>query len=331
MASIQRAILAAIVLTTGCSGGAVLHDDPEAAREEAIRAAGAPHVAQAEAAERAGNRREALTHYVAAVQALPAGEIGAYEFDLRSRVIRLVETMDPAPAIPPEALQHFAIGEAAAKAAKNEVAYDRAVGDFAKGLRLAPWDSQANYNVGVLYDLQGRLDPAIRWLRLYTLAAPGASDVPAVRTKIAELEVKKRNSGVEALVGIWRIDSKYFHYVCELDPKGRRNHVVFYKVAARDIPEWKPPYAKGERHSYLDGTPVITLMRLEGRNLVPVCRFHRDCLYFESEDRNAENVGLLSPDLRRVVFKFHGWRHRSPYPPIDAWTIRTQEEIFTKE
>ncbi len=339
----KATFLAGLMLVTGCAAGGGTYDDPEAAREEAARAAAAPHVARAESA---GNPREALGHYVAALGPLPEGEITEAEFEIRAKAIRLVGAMDPTPAMPAEAQQQFLIGEAAAKAAKNEAAYARAAADFLKGLRQAPWDAQANYNVGLLYDLQGKVEPAIRWLRLYALAAPSAPDITPVQRKIAELEVKKRSTGVEALAGIWRIhysDTRAdsagapvgnpdpdWWYVCEVS-REKPHHVILYRVAARDLLEWEPPYARGQRETYKSGSPVNSLMRLSGRHLVPICPTHAGCSWFASEKSNVKGAGLVSDSFRDMEFHVYLWRHSSPYPANDFRSYATRRLLLRKE
>lgn len=139
-------------------------------------------------AEQAGKLREALKHYVTALQATPEGS--PTEQQLRETIITLARKLDPPPAVPEEALRHLGRGQAAVEVAQGQQDYQRAIAEFEKATRLAPWLPNAYYNLGVVQEKAGKLGDAIRSFHLYVLAAPSAADAQEVRTRIFGLEFK---------------------------------------------------------------------------------------------------------------------------------------------
>lgn len=143
-------------------------------------------------AEQAGRLREALKHYVAALQSVSEGT--ASDQKLREKIISLVQRLSPPPAIPEGAERYLARGRAAFKAAKSTSDYEEAVTEFKRASRAAPWLAEAYYNLGVTLDKTGRHDEAIRNLKLYLLAAPNAPDVKEVRSLVFEIEYRQERA-----------------------------------------------------------------------------------------------------------------------------------------
>jgi len=203
-------LLAALAPVVGCSGtgesGGGDDPDREAQRaEEQARQLAAPHEAKARECESEGKLREAIKHYVAAIQALPEGNTTAKDFELREKVIKLVLSLDPPPAISEDVQQMFNRAEAMAKAAKDSVGWSNAAQEYERALRYAPWHAQANFNLGLLYESMTKVPSAICCLKLYLVAAPQASDRDEVQKKVTQLELKVRSSGLRMLEGTWRI------------------------------------------------------------------------------------------------------------------------------
>jgi tetratricopeptide (TPR) repeat protein len=144
--------------------------------------------AEGRIAEQAGKLREALTHYVAALQNAPEGS--TVDQRLRETIIKLVQRLSPAPAVPEEAERYMGRGQAAVEIAKSPEDFKRAAGEFQKALRIAPWLANGYYNLGILQEKAGQLVEAMRSYKLYLLAAPSAPDAQQVRTRIFGLEYK---------------------------------------------------------------------------------------------------------------------------------------------
>lgn len=146
-----------------------------------------------EAAEEAGNVRQAFDAYVAALARLSPNASGETVDSLRDRLIRVAGKLDPTPPIPEEAERHLAYARAAieeGKAGGDINKLNDAVDQLGKVLQLAPWRPEAYYNLGLVLEQQKRYAEAARNLKLYLLAAPNAQDAADVQQKIYELEYK---------------------------------------------------------------------------------------------------------------------------------------------
>ena len=148
--------------------------------------------------EEAGKLREALGHYVTALKSTPEGSDA--EHRLRERIIKLVQKIQPPPAVPEEAMRHIGRGQAAVEMAKRPEDYDRAIGEFKKAVSFAPWLSDGYYNLGVMQEKAGKFNEAINSFRLYLLAAPSSPDAQKVQTRIYALEYKAEQQREERRV-----------------------------------------------------------------------------------------------------------------------------------
>jgi tetratricopeptide (TPR) repeat protein len=149
-----------------------------------------------QAAEQSGKPREALTHYVAALQSIPEGSDDDQQ--LREKIVALAQKLKPAPTLPEEARTHFGRGQAAVEIAKDPDDFRRAAAEFQQVLKLAPWFANGYFNLGKVQDKSGQHVEAIRSFKLYLLAAPSATDADDVKTRIAGLEYKIERSKEEA-------------------------------------------------------------------------------------------------------------------------------------
>lgn len=137
-------------------------------------------------AEEAGKLREALTHYVATLQDAPQGSDA--ELRWRERIIKLVQNIQPPPAIPEDARKFAVRGQTAVREAKSASDFQEATKEFKKALRIAPWWADGYFNLGVAQEKAGQLNEAIRSLKLYLLAAPDATDGRKVQDQIYAIE-----------------------------------------------------------------------------------------------------------------------------------------------
>ncbi len=151
----------------------------------------------ARAAEQAGKLREALTQYVAALR--NASEGGAKEQELREKIISLAPRVKPLPAVPDDAERFMVRGKAAVKSAKSATDFRDALSEFKKALRAAPWLANGYYNLGVVQEKLEDYTGAMQSYRLYSLAAPAASDAAAVRRKVIELEYLQEKAQKESV------------------------------------------------------------------------------------------------------------------------------------
>ena len=146
-------------------------------------------------AEQAGRPREALTHYVAALQSAPDGS--AADQRLREGIIALVQKLTPPPAVPDDATRYMGRGRAATEIAQNPDDFKKAAVEFQNALKAAPWLASGYFNLSVVQDKAGQYTEAIRSFKLYLLAAPSAPDAQDVKAQIAGLEYKLEHQQLE--------------------------------------------------------------------------------------------------------------------------------------
>lgn len=314
-------VLAALILVAGCAGSGGTHDDPEAAREEAARAAAAPHAARAEGA---GSPREALGHWVAAVQAMPEGGVTAEEFRIRRKAIEVAGGLDPAPALPEEAEAAFNRAELLAREAKNEVTWERAAREYEKGLRIAPWWGTAYYNLGLLNDSMNRYGAAAAALRLWVASSPGDPEVAVVKKKIAELEIKQTRFSPEGLAGKWTMqvrrpyDTNWTQattgYV-RVEVSGKRLLLTFVRT------EDAGKYAKrGDEQRF------ATLI-LENSRLRAHCALHGHGCGAIAWEQTDLDYGIVSEDFNAMTLHIKGMRFHGK---LAAKELLSPEENFNR-
>jgi tetratricopeptide (TPR) repeat protein len=135
--------------------------------------------------------QETLNQYIAELQKNPN------DFALREKIIKLVQTMKPAPEISEEARRYMGRGIAAMKDAKSADDFRDAVKEFERASLDAPWFANAYYNLGIAQDKAGIYADAIKNLKLYLLAAPDARDAESVKGLIYELEFRQEKADKE--------------------------------------------------------------------------------------------------------------------------------------
>jgi tetratricopeptide (TPR) repeat protein len=159
--------------------GAAFHPRGQSLDEEAL----------GRQAEQAGRLREALTHYMTALQ--QTTEDSDSDERLREEIIAIVQKLKPSPTTPDDAMNYMKRGQSAATAARDQAGYERAVAEFQRALRIAPWLPSGYQNLGAMQEKAGQYGDAIRSLKLYLLAAPVAPDAQDVQERIAALESKQ--------------------------------------------------------------------------------------------------------------------------------------------
>ena len=126
--------------------------------------------------------QEVLSQYVSDLQKNPN------DYALREKIIKHVQAMRPAPAIPLEAEKFEGRAEFAFKNAKSEADFLDAASEYGKALLIAPWVGPYYFNQGLALEKAGKLTEAKRSFEFYLLAVPNAQDSRDVRKRIAGLE-----------------------------------------------------------------------------------------------------------------------------------------------
>lgn len=120
------------------------------------------------------------------------------DYALRENIIRHVQTMKPAPAMPEETRKYMVRGRAAFASAKQVSDFQESVEEFNKAALIAPWVSEVYYNLGIAQEKAGLLASAIQSFKLYLIASPTAPDASKVSDLIYEIEYRAEKAGKQA-------------------------------------------------------------------------------------------------------------------------------------
>ena len=130
---------------------------------------------------------------------------------LREKIIKLARTIRPA--VPEEARRSFIIGEALFKQAKNLKSAYEAANAFWTATTIAPWWSEAYWNLAASQQLAGQYVNAKESLRLYLLTNPSAADrrVAQDRLYAIDADITVATSSVPGgIAGFWQRDSSTY-------------------------------------------------------------------------------------------------------------------------
>jgi len=144
-----------------------------------------------QAADNSPNSRETLKQYVAELQN------NANDQALREKIIKLAQSIKPAPAIPEEARRHFVKAVTLQKEAKGPKDYGLAIAEYRQALLLAPWWPEAMFNLGVALEATGQYDEAKRAWTQYLLTQPSEANARQAQDKIYGLEAKEEKLAKE--------------------------------------------------------------------------------------------------------------------------------------
>lgn len=129
--------------------------------------------------------QEVLKQYVEELQKNPDDNV------LREKIIKHVQTIKPAPAIPEEAERAFVKGVTFMEEAKGSAGFDLAISSFRQALMIAPWWPEAYYNLSIAHQSAEKHDEAVLSLKLYLLTLPSEPDAAKARRLIYAIEAKK--------------------------------------------------------------------------------------------------------------------------------------------
>ena len=143
-------------------------------------------------AAQAQTPQQTLNQYVADLQKNPN------DYALREKIIKHVQAMKPAPAIPEEAQKYMDRGLAAIEGGKGEEDFRAASAEFSKAVNLAPWLGDAYRNLAIAQDKSGQYDTALKNLRLYLLTSPLPADEAWAKSLINKVEYRKEKAAKES-------------------------------------------------------------------------------------------------------------------------------------
>ena len=145
-------------------------------------------------AVQAQSPQQTLNQYIADLQKNPS------DYALREKIIKHVQTMRPAPAIPEEARRHYVMAKTLSDEAKKVEDFNDAIAEFRGALLAAPWWAEANRDFGLTLEAAKRYDEAIAYIKLYMATNPGSDRTRARRMRFTKL--KQRRNWQAKLEGI---------------------------------------------------------------------------------------------------------------------------------
>ena len=107
---------------------------------------------------------------------------------LREKVIKLAQTLQPAPAVPEEARKPFVMGATVLKKAGGPADAAKAVELFTTAINIAPWFADAYYNRAVARETAGQFEAAMADLKQYLVFKLSDQERREAQDKIYALE-----------------------------------------------------------------------------------------------------------------------------------------------
>ncbi len=146
------------------------------------------------AATQGASPREELKQMVEQLQKTPTDNA------LREKIIKLVQEVKPAPAVPPEAKRAFIMGGTYQKVAKSPEDFALAVKAFQEATSAAPWWGDAYYNLSVALESAKRYDEAKGALTLYLLTNP--KDAEQAQERLYAIDAKQQSEAIHTAIAI---------------------------------------------------------------------------------------------------------------------------------
>jgi len=130
------------------------------------------------------NPQETLNQYISDLQKSPN------DYALREKIIRHVQTMKKAPAIPEEARRHYVKARTLFEDAKQPSDSADAAEEFRQALLVAPWWGEAYMKMGLALETAQRYDDAIASLKLFMATRPQDEVLRKAQDEIYKIEAK---------------------------------------------------------------------------------------------------------------------------------------------
>ena len=185
------------------------------------------------ASAQAQTPREQLNQMVEQLQKTPTDNA------LREKIIKLAQTVKPAPAIPEEANRAFVRGNVFQKEAKDASGYELAITAYRDALRAAPWWGDAYFNLGIALELAQKFDEAIASIKLYTFSlTAGTVESREAQNRIYAIEAKREIAAKQSQSAIVA-QAKSFEGDWHREERGgngtRTHYILSIKRGATDV------------------------------------------------------------------------------------------------
>ena len=133
-----------------------------------------------------------LNQYISDLQKNPN------DYALREKIIRHVQGMRPAPAIPEEARRHYVKACTLFEDAKQPSDSADAAEEFRQALLVAPWWGEAYMKMGLALETAQRYDDAIASLKLFMATKPQDEVLRKAQDEIYKIEAKAQKAAKDA-------------------------------------------------------------------------------------------------------------------------------------
>ena len=233
---------------------------------------------------------------------------------LREKIIKLTGSIKPAPAVPEEGRRHFVKAVTLQKDAKNSADYGLAISEYQQALLIAPWWSDAYYNLSVAYEASGQFNDAMSTLKLYLMTNLSEADARTAQDKLYVLEAKQEEVAKEKadkdaaareeeakygwLLGRWR-EQRIQHLVSSYSNNYYENDGTYQAskegnmVIFTSIGEYTSQYPDGSKHTKTMAAGIPASWRAS--------------LTKSGQTEWEYNWGTLVPRCG-----YHGWQRSSP-------------------
>jgi tetratricopeptide (TPR) repeat protein len=118
----------------------------------------------------------------------------ATNLELAAKIIQIVATLNPKPAIPEEARHHFVKAQVFMQNAQQLSDYAQVISEYDEVGRLVPWLPNYWYNRATAREAQGQFTAAKKCLEMYLLTHPGELDARKVQDKFYALEAEQEKA-----------------------------------------------------------------------------------------------------------------------------------------
>jgi tetratricopeptide (TPR) repeat protein len=143
-------------------------------------------------AAQAQTPQQTLNQYIADLQKNPG------DYAMREKIIKHVQTMKPAPAIPEEARRQYIMGKTLFEDAKSVQDFKDSIEKLRKALLIAPWWPDANRDLGMALQGAQEYSEAIRALKLFIATNPGEELFRRAQNEIYKIEAKQEKAAKES-------------------------------------------------------------------------------------------------------------------------------------
>jgi ankyrin repeat protein len=107
---------------------------------------------------------------------------------VREKILQIAPALAEPPAIPEEARQLFVLATDQIKQAGTPAALDQPIALLRKAMEIAPWWSNAYYNLSRALEMRGQYDDAIQQLNYYLKLTPPAADASEARAHLIVIQ-----------------------------------------------------------------------------------------------------------------------------------------------